>query len=115
MPAATTSSISWLSPTVLPYWHAVIAVCCQITFFTLYYSSYKNLPIADESNSPLMFALEDNVVRNVQLLCSVVALPMVFDLVVDICGHIGSITFAAEERRQHLAMFMPTIEYAKES
>ena len=100
--------------TVLPYGHAVIAICSQITFFTLYYSSYKNLPIADESNTPLMLALENNVVRNVQLLCSVVALPMVFDLIVDVCSHVGFLTFAAEDRIHQMTMFMPTIEYAKE-
>ena len=110
----TTSSITFFSPTVLPYWHAVIAVCSQITFFTLYYAYYKNIPIADETNSSLLFALEDNVVRNVQLLCSVIALPMVFDLVVDVCGHVGFLTFAAEDRVHQMTMFMPTVEYAKE-
>ena len=102
------------SPTVLPYWNAVIAVCSQITFFALYYTSYRNLPITDESNSSLLLALDDNVVRNVQLLCSVVALPMVFDLVVDVCGHVGFLTFATEDRVHQITMSMPTVEYAKE-
>lgn len=83
---------------LLPYGHAIIAIVAQIIIFTLGFGVYvENLNPITSGDTPMMAALVDPRVERMQLLCSVVALPMVFELLVDIGGQLRSAALVEQD------------------
>ena len=89
---SSTFGFFFYNPVLTPYLHVIIAVLGQITIFTAYgfYTAPARSVEQYLAESPIRASLEDPVVVLIFSIMCIISLPLTFDLLMDVMGHLWS-------------------------